>query len=580
MTSRNEKWKPQQLILATEPGAALNVSQPEQAVAQLEHYLSDAVDAEVHVILSENYQDILARMQAGTIDIARLGPYAFALAQARFGARALVNSIDIASIENVPSIPYRSLIFTRADSGITHLVQLKGQTFGFVDPQSASGYLVATFLLQQAGLDAKTDLKGTFLFSHQSVAEAVSKGDVVAGAIAEEEFVYYKKDKGLPPIRLLATSALLSRGPLAVRPGLPLQLEKKLLTALENLHTSDAAEGARLIKMPEQRFVAAVQREHTLKRIAELAGVSYATVSRAINGRDRISPATTARVLQLVEELGYRPNANARSLHKANGELIGMLLPSLTYPGLDSIIDGIQTTLEQARMQLLICPTGNTPRTQPTARHTAYFEMLSNSRFEAMLLTHWSALDPTAMDLLVRSRRPYVLLEHDLLDKGLPFAYNWLKQQGYQQLILVTGTQSLLEPTLAQQAWSQLASDNLRLQDPGSNQTGWPQLLQQAEYQTTAFLCTDDETALAVKTYLAQQQLQLPILGIGNTRVAQLAGIPSLTFNGFNLGSLVARRLLKMLNIFIPEEQIELHFQIAANNSFLPSHTFHAASTQ
>ncbi|GCE23350.1 phosphate/phosphite/phosphonate ABC transporter substrate-binding protein [Dictyobacter kobayashii] len=243
MTSRNEKEKQQHLVLATEPGAALNVKQPEQAVAQLEHYFSESVGIPVSVMLSENYEDILAGMEAGTIDVARLGPYAFALAQARFGARALVNSIDIASAENMPSIPYRSLIFTRADSGITHLMQLKGQAFGFVDPRSASGYLVATFLLQQAGLDVKADLNATFLFSHQAVAESVGKGEVIAGAIAEEEFLHYKKEHGLPPIRLLATSPLLSRGPLAMRPGLPPHLERNLLNALENLHHSDVAEG-------------------------------------------------------------------------------------------------------------------------------------------------------------------------------------------------------------------------------------------------------------------------------------------------------------------------------------------------
>ncbi|WP_338247347.1 phosphate/phosphite/phosphonate ABC transporter substrate-binding protein [Dictyobacter halimunensis] len=565
MTSRNEREKLRQLVLATEPGAALNVNQPEQAVARLERYFSETSGLTVRVILSENYEEILAGMEAGTIDVARLGPYAFALAQARFGARALVNSVDITTAEHMPSIPYRSLIFTRADSGITHLMQLKGRTFGFVDPRSASGYLVATFLLQQAGLDPKTDLKEQFLFSHQAVADAVSKGEVAAGAVAEEEFIHYQKEKGLPAIRLLATSPLLSRGPLAMRPDLPAQLERKLLIALENMHQADVLEGSKLIKMEEQRFVAAVQREHTLKRIAELAGVSYATVSRAINGKDRIAPATTARILQLVDELGYRPNANARSLHKPTGDLIGLMLPSLAYPALDDIIAGIQATLAQVQMQLLICPIGS-GREGDATRQKAYFEMLTNSRFEGMLLTQWSALDPKAMDLLARSRRPYALLEQDLLGAGLHFASNWLQQQGHRQLMLVTGARSLLEPTLTTQMWSQLTAENiqhLHLQDPANDETGWSELLQQGKNAAPAFLCTDNETALSVRAFLKQQRLDWPVIGIGAMPATCKADLTTLTFDGFVMGKIVTRRLLKMLNIFIPGESCDLNFNVS-----------------
>ncbi|GLV53636.1 hypothetical protein KDH_04880 [Dictyobacter sp. S3.2.2.5] len=541
------------------------MNQPEQAVARLERYFSETSGLTVRVILSENYEEILAGMEAGTIDVARLGPYAFALAQARFGARALVNSVDITTAEHMPSIPYRSLIFTRADSGITHLMQLKGRTFGFVDPRSASGYLVATFLLQQAGLDPKTDLKEQFLFSHQAVADAVSKGEVAAGAVAEEEFIHYQKEKGLPAIRLLATSPLLSRGPLAMRPDLPAQLERKLLIALENMHQADVLEGSKLIKMEEQRFVAAVQREHTLKRIAELAGVSYATVSRAINGKDRIAPATTARILQLVDELGYRPNANARSLHKPTGDLIGLMLPSLAYPALDDIIAGIQATLAQVQMQLLICPIGS-GREGDATRQKAYFEMLTNSRFEGMLLTQWSALDPKAMDLLARSRRPYALLEQDLLGAGLHFASNWLQQQGHRQLMLVTGARSLLEPTLTTQMWSQLTAENiqhLHLQDPANDETGWSELLQQGKNAAPAFLCTDNETALSVRAFLKQQRLDWPVIGIGAMPATCKADLTTLTFDGFVMGKIVTRRLLKMLNIFIPGESCDLNFNVS-----------------
>ncbi|WP_367281030.1 LacI family DNA-binding transcriptional regulator, partial [Thermoflexus sp.] len=52
----------------------------------------------------------------------------------------------------------------------------------------------------------------------------------------------------------------------------------------------------------------------TLKAIAERAGVSVATVSRALNGRGQVDKATREQILRIAEELGYAPDMAARSL--------------------------------------------------------------------------------------------------------------------------------------------------------------------------------------------------------------------------------------------------------------------------
>src|SRR5579883_1288012 len=212
------------LVFATDPGNSRGITHIDEAIQQLEHYLSTALKIAVRVIVSENYEEILARLGSGDIDVAKLGPYAFALAQARYGARALVTlqDQDGAGGETHRPPPYRSVIVTRADSGITHLSQLNGQTVGFVDRNSTTGYLVATFLFQQASVDVEKDLKPVFLFSHRSVAEAILSGEVVAGAMMEGEFA--RSSAQTPALRLLAASPLLARGPIVVRPDLSPQL--------------------------------------------------------------------------------------------------------------------------------------------------------------------------------------------------------------------------------------------------------------------------------------------------------------------------------------------------------------------
>jgi LacI family transcriptional regulator len=57
-----------------------------------------------------------------------------------------------------------------------------------------------------------------------------------------------------------------------------------------------------------------VKKPLTLEQIAKLAGVSRTTASRVLNGRPGVSATTRARVLKVIEEVGYEPNENAQSL--------------------------------------------------------------------------------------------------------------------------------------------------------------------------------------------------------------------------------------------------------------------------
>ena len=70
----------------------------------------------------------------------------------------------------------------------------------------------------------------------------------------------------------------------------------------------------------------------TLKDVAELAGVSAATVSYVLSGKRTISEETKARVLEAIEQLDYVPDLNARGLSMRDSKLIGVVVPQ-TEPG-------------------------------------------------------------------------------------------------------------------------------------------------------------------------------------------------------------------------------------------------------
>lgn len=67
----------------------------------------------------------------------------------------------------------------------------------------------------------------------------------------------------------------------------------------------------------------------TIKTIADIAGVSHVTVSRALRGYPDISKATTKKILQIAKDIGYTPNAFARSLSSKRSHTIGMIVPAM-----------------------------------------------------------------------------------------------------------------------------------------------------------------------------------------------------------------------------------------------------------
>jgi len=95
----------------------------------------------------------------------------------------------------------------------------------------------------------------------------------------------------------------------------------------------------------------------TMKDIAERAGVSVATVSRVLNNSKPVSDQLKAKVLKVVKETGYKPNALARSLIKQRTGTIGVIIPDLDNETFADLIKGIELILDENDYVLVVTNT-------------------------------------------------------------------------------------------------------------------------------------------------------------------------------------------------------------------------------
>jgi LacI family transcriptional regulator len=92
----------------------------------------------------------------------------------------------------------------------------------------------------------------------------------------------------------------------------------------------------------------------TIADVAAQAGVSKTTVSRVLNGKGELGEATAARVRQVIDALGYVPSARAVGLARGRTRIVGMLLPSLTWPWMGEVLQGAVDVIEADHYGLLL----------------------------------------------------------------------------------------------------------------------------------------------------------------------------------------------------------------------------------
>ncbi|KFE34222.1 phosphonate ABC transporter substrate-binding protein [Thioclava atlantica] len=223
--------------------------------ACLKDYMSEALGVPVKLYAPADYDGVLQGLMGGTIDLALLGASGYAKI-AIADPKAVTPVLTTANPDG--SYVYYSVGFTRKDSGITSLEDMKGKSFGFGDPNSTSGYLIPSVEIPKAtghSMDSG-DYFGEVKFTggHEQTIIAVYNGDIDAGVTWadgqgawEDGFnngaLRKAVDAGLIDMNNLVEiwrSKPIPNGPIVIRNELPEDMRAKATKVLEDLKTTDA----------------------------------------------------------------------------------------------------------------------------------------------------------------------------------------------------------------------------------------------------------------------------------------------------------------------------------------------------
>lgn len=323
----------------------------------------------------------------------------------------------------------------------------------------------------------------------------------------------------------------------------------------------------------------------TLRDVAQLAGVSVSTASLVVNKKPgaRISEATRQRVLDAVEQLGYRPNALAKSLVRGSSQFIGIVSDAIsTTPFAGAIIRGAQEEAWRHGYVLLIADTDEVPEASERS-----VQMMFDHQAIGILYSTWRhrAVEPPAAlydmpTVLVNCFAESAPLPAVVPDEeqGGRAATEIILDSGHQDVVFINSSETAVSTAgrargfraAIEDAGLTFTDDMIYLIDPGPNgdfaEAGYDaasEIFQRAN-RPTALFCYNDRTAMGVYAAAAEFGIRIPedvaIVGFDDQEVIAAHLRPKLTtvaLPHYELGVLGVRTLLNHIGEKNPVGGIE-----------------------
>ncbi len=185
----------------------------------------------------------------------------------------------------------------------------------------------------------------------------------------------------------------------------------------------------------------------TIKDIAKEAGVSIATVSRALSGSDYVREETKIKILDLCNKLGYK--LEEKKTKRTCTKVVGLIVTDVTNPFFTEVVRGIEDTLSSMEYSLILCNSD-----ENIEKEKEYFRVLESKKVDGIILTPAGGSHKYIFRYL-KKNIPIVLLDRLIEEVELDAviidnvygAYEGVKhliEQGYRNIGMITGPLSVM----------------------------------------------------------------------------------------------------------------------------------------
>ena len=318
----------------------------------------------------------------------------------------------------------------------------------------------------------------------------------------------------------------------------------------------------------------------TIRDVAERAGVSKSLVSLVLRGSPKVSPDRRAAVDRAIAELGYRPNAAARTLREGRSRAIGVLLNDVRHPWYIDLLDGLISVLEAEGRHVVLSGGGRLDRRMDDSVLRGFLELevdgfiLAGTQANSPVIAEIAGLVPTItvgwrdVDL----PRVDAVANDDLL--GASLATRHLIELGHRKIAHVSGRvpgTGNVVGKLRQQGYEDTMrasglGEYIRV-EPGdfTEDAGYRATVRllNSNQPPTAIFAVDDMTCLGAQSAASEMNVGVParlsLVGYDNSYLARLRSIwiTSIDSAGLDAGRLAARTLLA--RVADPARPAELH---------------------
>lgn len=304
----------------------------------------------------------------------------------------------------------------------------------------------------------------------------------------------------------------------------------------------------------------------TMRDVAEAAGVSIKTVSRVVNDQGEISDETRQRVLQAINELGYRPSKLARALVTQRTDTIGLLIGDIANPYFSEVARGVMDAAQIRGYDVFLCNTDAQTEKRallslidhqvdgviiyPTYENIAWLNGFSSP--ETPLVFVNISLEP----------RPGQGIIHSAIEDGASLATSYLIEQGHREIGMIAGEVAPIESISRVQGYRRALEENGLSYREELVLLGIPQFehgfkaareLIMCSPEITAIFCYNDLIAMGAIKGCQDMGLRVPqdvaIVGFDNILFAQLIDPPltSVHVDKYEIGKKAAMLLMEML---------------------------------